>query len=164
MSKEQTIDLDKLIADRIERGVADVSICLENKKLGDDEIIRLAEMEILAEVTHLDLGENDISDRGLSVLCNSPFTKNLKVLNLKSNDITEAGAQSLAQATNLSKLEQLILKFNRIGEQGAKYLAQSETLVNLTTLDLFRNRIGDAGAKAIKSSKIFRGVNRLRLD
>ena len=39
MSKEQTIDLDKLIADKIERGVADVSICLENKKLGDDEII-----------------------------------------------------------------------------------------------------------------------------
>jgi hypothetical protein len=36
--------------------------------------------------------------------------------------------------------------------------------VNLTTLDLFRNRIGDAGAKAIKSSKIFRGVSRLRLD
>ena len=85
MSQDQNIDLDKLIADRIERGVADVSICLENKKLGDDEIIRLAEMEILAEMTHLDLGENDISDRGLSALCNSPFIKNLKVLNLKSN-------------------------------------------------------------------------------
>ena len=117
MSKDQTIDLDKLVADKIERGIADVSLCLENKKLGDEELIRLSEMEILAEVTNLDLGENDISDRGLSVLCNSAFTKNLKVLNLKSNNITEAGAQSLAQATNLSKLEQLILKFNRIGEQ-----------------------------------------------
>ena len=82
MSKEQTIDLDKLIADKIERGVADVSICLENKKLGDDEIIRLAEMEILAEMTHLDLGENDISDRGLLALCNSPFIKNLLIFSL----------------------------------------------------------------------------------
>ncbi len=76
MSQDQTIDLGKLVADKIERGVADVSICLENKKLGDDEIIRLAEMEILAEMTHLDLGENEISDRGVSALCNSPFTKN----------------------------------------------------------------------------------------
>ena len=75
MSKDQTIDLDKLVADKIERGIADVSLCLENKKLGDEELIRLSEMEILAEVTNLDLGENDISDRGLSVLCNSAFTK-----------------------------------------------------------------------------------------
>ena len=125
MPQDQTLDLDKLVSDKIERGVANVSLCLENKKLGDDEVIRLAEMEILAELTHLDLGENDISDKGLSVLCNSPSTKNLKVLNLKSNNITEVGAQSLAQSTNLSQLEQLILKFNRIGEQGAKYLAQS---------------------------------------
>ncbi len=164
MSEEKTIDLNKLVSDKIERGVANVSLGLENKKLGDDEVIRLAEMEVLAEVTHLDLGENNISNKGLAVLCQSPYTKNLKSLNLKSNNITEAGARSLAQASNLAKLEQLILKFNRIGEQGAQYLAQSDTLINLTTLDLFRNRIGEVGSKAIKSSKNFRRVSRLRLD
>ena len=55
MSDKQNIDLDQLIARKTVRGVADVSLELENKKLGDDEIIRLANMEILAEVTHLDL-------------------------------------------------------------------------------------------------------------
>ena len=113
MSEDQTLDLDKLVSSRIERGVATVSLILENKKLGDEEIIRLVEMEVLAEVTHLELGENQISDKGVSVLCNSPFTKNLKVLNLKSNKITETGAQFIAQAKNLTQLESLILKFKR---------------------------------------------------
>ena len=69
MSDKQNIDLDQLIARKTVRGVADVSLELENKKLGDDEIIRLANMEIVAEVTHLDLGENNISDLGVSALC-----------------------------------------------------------------------------------------------
>ena len=76
MPEEQIIDLDKLISDKTVRGVADVRLELENKKLGDEEILRLAEMEILAEVTHLELGENNISDKGLAVLCQSPrYTK-----------------------------------------------------------------------------------------
>ena len=137
---------------------------LNYKKLSDDEIIRLANMEILAEVTQLDLGENNISDVGVAALCQSPYTKKLKSLNLKSNSITEAGAEQLAKAPNLIHLEQLILKFNRIGEEGAKYLAESEILINLNTLDLFRNRIGEAGAKAIKTSKNFKRVSRIRLD
>ena len=114
MSKDQTIDLDKLVADKIERGIADVSLCLENKKLGDDEIIRLAEMEILAEMTHLDLGENDISDRGLSVLCNSPFTKNLKVLNLKLKSFINPDKIIVAESGLKNNLDLQLLKENGI--------------------------------------------------
>ena len=47
MSEEQIIDLDKLISDKTVKGVADVRLELENKKLGDGEILRLAEMEVL---------------------------------------------------------------------------------------------------------------------
>ena len=48
MSEEQIIDLDKLISDKTVRGVADVRLELENKKLGDEEILRMAKMEILS--------------------------------------------------------------------------------------------------------------------
>ena len=85
MSEEQIIDLDKLISDKTVKGVADVRLELENKKLGDGEILRLAEMEVLGEVTHLELGENKISDQGLAALCKSPHIQNLKSLNLLIN-------------------------------------------------------------------------------
>jgi hypothetical protein len=85
MSDEINIDLDQLIYKKMVRGVADVSLELENKKLGDDEITRLANMEILAEVARLDLGENNISYVGVSALCLSPYTNKLKSHNLKSN-------------------------------------------------------------------------------
>ena len=78
MSQDPTVDLDKLVSEKTERGVATVTLNLENKKLGDEEIIRLAEMDILAEVTNLELGENNISDKGLTALCSSLLTKKIK--------------------------------------------------------------------------------------
>ena len=92
--KEYVIVIDRIRFNNIifiwvrrRRGVATVTLNLENKKLGDEEIIRLAEMDILAEVTNLELGENNISDKGLAALCSSLLTKKIKVLNLKSNNI-----------------------------------------------------------------------------
>ena len=72
MDKDAPIDIEKLVLDKIDKGVVGSSLCLENRKLGDDGVFKLSNLEILSEVICLELGENDISDEGVHTLCNSP--------------------------------------------------------------------------------------------
>ena len=73
MDKDAPIDIEKLVLDKIDKGVVGSSLCLENRKLGDDGVFKLSNLEILSEVICLELGENDISDEGVHTLCNSPY-------------------------------------------------------------------------------------------
>ena len=82
MNKDVLLDIEKLVFDKIDKGVAGSSLCLENRKLGDDGVLKLSNLEILSEVICLELGENNISDEGVHTLCNSPYIENLKTLNL----------------------------------------------------------------------------------
>ena len=84
MTENIPIDLEQLILKNIEKGVIGSSLSLENRKLGDENVSKLSNLEILSEVISLDLGENNISDKGLKILCDSPYIENLKTLNLKS--------------------------------------------------------------------------------
>ena len=65
MNKDAPIDIEKLVLDKIDKGVVGSSLCLENRKLGDDGVFKLSNLEILSEVICLELGENDISDEGV---------------------------------------------------------------------------------------------------
>ena len=87
MNEKIQIDIEKLVSKNLVKGVVGSSLSLENRKLGDENISKLSNMEELSEVISIDLGENNISDDGLMIFCDSPFIKNLKTLNLKSNDI-----------------------------------------------------------------------------
>jgi hypothetical protein len=60
MTEGLSIDIEKLVSVNLEKGVAGSSLCLENRKLGDEGVTKLANMEILSEIICLDLGENDI--------------------------------------------------------------------------------------------------------
>ena len=62
MAEDSPIDIEKLVSDKIEKGVAGSSLILENRKLGDDNVLQLSNLEVLSEVISLDLGENNISD------------------------------------------------------------------------------------------------------
>ena len=86
MNKDVPIDIEKLVLDKIDKGVVGSSLCLENRKLGDDGVFKLSNLEILSEVICLELGENNISDEGVRTLCDSSYIENLKTLNLKSNN------------------------------------------------------------------------------
>ena len=62
------LDIEKLVSDKIDKGVAGSSLCLENRKLGDDGVLKLSNLEILSEVICLELGENNISDGGCTYI------------------------------------------------------------------------------------------------
>ena len=81
---------------------------LEKANIGNDGAKELAQMEILAQVTRLELGDNQIGDEGVNALMASPHISNVKILNLKSNEISEQGVQAIANSPNLDRLEQLI--------------------------------------------------------
>ena len=71
MNKDVPIDIEKLVLDKIDKGVVGSSLCLENRKLGDDGIFKLSNLEILSDVICLELGENNIAMR-VCVTCVSP--------------------------------------------------------------------------------------------
>ena len=98
MAEDLSIDIEKLVADKIEKGVVGSTLILENRKLGDESVSQLSNLEVLSEVITLDLGENNISDTGVHTLVNSPYIENLKTLNLKSNNLTEEGARFIAES------------------------------------------------------------------
>jgi small GTP-binding protein len=98
---------------------------------------RLAE---LTQLTSLDLGGNQIGDKGAAAL--AALTQ-LTTLDLWNNQIGAEGASSLAALTQLTSLD---LWNNQIGAEGAAALA---ALTQLTTLDLRNNQIGDEGASSL---------------
>ena len=105
MTKNVSIDIEKLVSDKIEKGVIGSTLCLENRKLGDEGVSKLSNLDILSEVICLELGENEISDKGLKILCNSPHIKNLKTLNLKSNNIEPDTQLRVPVSTEQAKLK-----------------------------------------------------------
>ena len=62
MNKDAPIDIEKLVLDKIDKGVVGSSLCLENRKLGDDCVFKFSNLEIFSEVICLELGDNNISD------------------------------------------------------------------------------------------------------
>ena len=56
MAESKPIDLEQLILKNLEKGVIGSSLSLENRKLGDENISKLSNLEILSEVISLDLG------------------------------------------------------------------------------------------------------------
>ena len=62
MNNDVPLDIEKLVSNKIDKGVAGSSLCLENRKLGDNGVLQLSNLEILSEVICLELGENNISN------------------------------------------------------------------------------------------------------
>ena len=50
MTESVSPDIEKLVFDKIEKGVIGSSLCLENRKLGDEGITKLSNLEILSEI------------------------------------------------------------------------------------------------------------------
>ena len=82
------------------------------------------------------------------MLAESPHLANLTSLNLENNDIDDAGAQALAASPYLQKLTRLDLMNAGIGDTGAQALATSPHLQHLASLNLEDNSIGPVGLAA----------------
>ncbi len=105
----------------------------------------------LHELTELDLNNNNITDQGVSHLCDALKDVNCKLteVNLNGNNITDQGVSHLCDALKDKncKLTELNLADNKITDQGASHLCDALKDVNckLTELNLADNKITDQG-------------------
>jgi hypothetical protein len=134
---------------------------LNNKNIGDKEIIEIANSPYLKKIRKLNLSENNIGPKGAIAIANSPYSENLTELNLSKNHIGPDGCRAIARSKNLVlQLEKLILSDNNIGPTALQSFCPgrstefSNFLISegiyytpLRYLDLSINNIGDNGLK-----------------
>ena len=111
----------------------------------------------------LNLSGKKIGDKGLFILLNQDFVRDLKKIDLRYNEISPAGAKLFAKAKPFKKLKTLVLKHNFLSDEGAVVLANSGNFTQLRDLQLGWNEIRDAGALAFAKSKNFPNLKKLDL-
>jgi len=90
----------------------------------------------ISNVTWLDLGDNQLGDKGVAELANCKLLANVQYLNLSQNGITDKGLSYLAKSQYLTNLKRLHLKNNSIQGSGLLLLFNSVTLGNLSTFQI----------------------------
>ncbi|HHO51298.1 MAG TPA: TIGR02996 domain-containing protein [Deltaproteobacteria bacterium] len=121
--------------------------------MGPDAARVLAEAELFASVSTLDLSYNALGDQGVSALADAlPDDAPLSALNLWGCAVGDAGVVALARSRCLGSLRLLTLRDNVVGDVGALALARSGVLRGLQVLDLSDNPVGVAGARALAVS------------
>jgi uncharacterized protein (TIGR02996 family) len=128
------------------------------------EIEWLAKTPTLTSITHLDLGQNNLSAVGVRILADSPCSASLRYLGLDSNNVRDAGAKALADSQYLRGLRELSLAGNGIGGPGLKALVESPNIAQLRSLDLGGNFIGGDTVRALAESAAMRHLTRLDLS
>ena len=118
-----------------------------------DVILIASDLQFMAVLTELGLGNNKIGDQGATAIAKAlkSGTAVLTNLRLDNNSIGANGAKAIAEALKVNPvLTSLDLRTNSIGNGGAMAIAEA-LKVNpvLTILNLDKNSIGDDGAKAI---------------
>ena len=104
--------------------------------LTPDSARLLWESARMAEVTWLDLGDNQLGDEGVNDLAACDLLANVQYLNLSKNGLTDEGLRYLSRSKYLIKLKRLHLKNNSIEGPGILALFESETLENLSTFQI----------------------------
>ena len=131
-----------------QKSVNEVNLC--SKALTDEDAIILASThpQTLPQTLEiLVLSQNNIGDKGGSVIGASNVLWNLKKLDLSGNKISDVGAEAIGKNYALHRLQELNLAHNQIGDQGMISIEADSSFRNLIKLDLSANRIGDKGAR-----------------
>ena len=96
---------------------------LSRNRIGDRGAVALANAaKNFPALTNLRLWNNDIGAEGVRRLADSELLANVTDLDLNANDITTAGAVALADSTHLTKLRTLIVDEKPVGEKGKQAL------------------------------------------
>ncbi|KOO26689.1 hypothetical protein Ctob_009175 [Chrysochromulina tobinii] len=121
-----------------------------------DAILIASDLQLMAVVTALYLGSNNIGDEGAVAIAEAlKVNAVLTFLRLDDNKIGDDGAKAIAEALKVNAVvTKLWLSSNNIGPEGAMAIAEAlKVNAVLTSLDLAGNPfsfgIGDDGAKAI---------------
>jgi uncharacterized protein (TIGR02996 family) len=126
----------------------------------------LAHSPILANLTALDLSENDVGDGGIIALAQSPHLSQLVSLSVRGNDIggiAESGVQALVASANLSNLRRLDLRNNAMEAWAARNMVENFRLDGLQDLDL-GGCLSTAGVRAVAAARKLRGLRSLGLS
>ena len=115
----------------------------------------LARSPHLRHLEMLDLGFNDLTDRGLESLAQLPALENLRRLHLNDNSrIATPGVRALSDSPYLRELRHLDLSGNDINDSGLRVLLNGQSLKKLEHLEIHHNRIGDGGLAALARSDL----------
>ncbi|QQV74491.1 hypothetical protein H6P87_00025 [Rickettsia tillamookensis] len=126
-------------------------------KIGDTDVLALAEAIADSPISGLVLGHNQMGNFGVIALANVITNNNfIAYLDLRDNQIGDDGVEVLAKAiTHNSSITDLDILMNQIGNIGAIALAKVIKNNNfITYLDLSSNQIEDVGAIALAESII----------
>lgn len=117
-----------------------------------EQLSELLNAPVATQLEELHLGRNDLSDRGVELLCkHSSKLLALRTLSLPENDIGSRGAWALAQSPLLERLERLNLYANHIGEEGLLSLSTAPINGPLE-LELRDNAMTPENAKALSGA------------
>eukprot|EP00980_Cylindrotheca_fusiformis_P005770 scaffold1203_cov117-Cylindrotheca_fusiformis.AAC.9 len=132
-------------------------IYLTDVKMHDDGIVALSSMLLSnTAIRVLDLGNNDIDDKGLALISQT-IARNkgmpLRSLVLSFNKITCAGIECLMNAVWGSKtLKELKLDNNKMQDRGAQLCSVVLGSISLEVLDISFNLVSTVGIKALMKS------------
>ncbi|MGI4851322.1 MAG: hypothetical protein ACRYGR_05220 [Janthinobacterium lividum] len=106
----------------------------------------IKELNKLRNLTHLNLGGNEMGDNLIEVLSGEDCTYRLKSLDLGRNNLTATGINKLVASNHSSYLVDLRLYENNLKDEDIQLLT---FLTNLEILDLSANDMGDEGLSQI---------------
>ena len=157
---DAVISLHVRVATAVLEGVRDLTLNHFGWSPSDGAALAAA-LRHTRRVRHLDLGFNQLADRGVTALAaaaKSGTLSQLAMLKLHVNNVSDAGCADLASAMHagcLPAIQTLYLHLNAIGDQGVSAIARAMAARRtpaLESLTLSRNQIASAGLKALASS------------
>ncbi|KAG2372735.1 hypothetical protein C9374_013187 [Naegleria lovaniensis] len=81
------------------------SLSLPSCNIENNGLIVMANSSALCQLTHLDVGFNDISSEGIQAICNSPYWKNLSFLSLRNISLSDDDVELIGRTLhNLHEL------------------------------------------------------------
>jgi uncharacterized protein (TIGR02996 family) len=135
---------------------------VSGSRLTDEGATSLARPH-LPRLRYLDLGDNNITAKGIWALISSEHRGSIEVLDLATNEVPAAAACALLQSDRWTSLTDLSLCATRLGNGGVARIAACPGLSRLSALNLDANSITDVGVRALAASPHARNLHTLAL-
>lgn len=160
-SKKDNQDISRLLKWEAMRSVKTLKFV---SIMSNDQVVDIANSELLGNLEFLDLRANNIGDEGVLELA---FSSNLspKKLNLSMNSITADGVAMLSESEIfIEKLQDLDISDNELGVDGIFFLVESSISINLKRLNISKCKVGNDGMNIIYSSENMNGLEFLDIS